>query len=118
MIEINTIPAEAYHQLAPVFDAEFDSGVPDSRHAVITGAFDGNVLAGFINAESLVWIGQIYIAPAYQGNGIARKLITHVESRIPEGASVITIASHPRYEKLYERKGMFRIPGTIWRKDF
>lgn len=118
MIEINTIPKELYPELLPVFEREFDSDVPSLKYSKLLGAFDGQVLAGFLNLEWLLWFGQICIAPDYRGNGIARKLIHTAESQIPKGAGVITIASEERFERLYRRKGMFNVPGTIWRRDY
>lgn len=116
MIEL--LDPKEWHKLDSIFESEFNSAIPDSQHASIIADVEDGELRGFIVVESLVWVGQIYIAPNHRGNGLTRKFIRHIEDKTRKACrSVITIASEPRFEKLFQRKKMRKVGCAVYRKE-
>lgn len=116
---ITKLPSRHWYQLKDIFDEEFDSDLPDvDSGAEIFISVENGKRTGFILAEPVIFIGQIYIYPEFREKNIASttlSLVKSVKERY-EGQSVATLASESRFEKLYKRLGLDKISGTLFRK--
>lgn len=102
-----------------IFDDEFDSDLPDAKVSDLIGVYDGAELVGFVLAEKIEMVGQIYVAPAKRNNAsqIARNLIRYLRDNIPDGVAVGAVASETRFEALYRSLGMQKIRGNFFRRN-
>lgn len=116
MIEVREIKPEAWAGLAELFVGEFDSALPHAEFGRFLGVYEEGKLKAFVLAERVIQIGQICSV----GDGkpeYVKALIDHLQEAYPPGISVATVASEPRFEKLYKSLGMERIPGSLWRRN-
>lgn len=115
---IKTLPPRFWHQLETIFGDEFDSDLPEAENAEIFIATEGGKRIGFILAEDVKMIGQIYVYPEFRKESArhAGQMVKFCQERF-KGKSVATLASEPRFEKLYRLLGMQKIPGTLFRKN-
>lgn len=115
---ITKLPSRFWNQLEQIFEDEFDSDLPEEENAEIFMATDGNKRTGFILAEDVKMIGQIYVYPDFRKESAkyAGQMVRFCQERF-KGTSVATLASEPRFEKLYKLLGMQKIPGTLFRKN-
>jgi hypothetical protein len=115
---ITILPARHWHQLEDIFDREFDSDLPEAQNAEIFMATDKGKRTGFILAEDIKMVGQIYVYPDFRKESAryAGQMVRFCQERY-QGKSVATLASEPRFEKLYRLLGMQKIDGTVFRKN-
>lgn len=115
---ITKLPDRFWNQLEDIFDKEFDSDLPEKENATIFMATDGSKRTGFILAEDIKMIGQIYVYPEFRKESAryAGQMVKFCQERF-KGRSVATLASEPRFEKLYRLLGMQKIDGTVYRKN-
>lgn len=120
MIKIEKIPASLFSAFSGVFRKEFDSDAPLPSNADIFGAFDdGDQLVGFVLAERLVMVGQIWTAPQFRDNSteIVAPLVRTLRDKYDGKENVGAVASEPRFRKLFENLGMEKIDGEFYRKN-
>lgn len=106
--------------LRPVFEKVFDSDLPDERQANIAAVVENGCIAAFLTTEVVLRTGLIWTHPKIRGRKGAKAVIElaqYVKANIPEGASVLAIASEERFGKLFEKFGMRKIEGTVYRID-
>lgn len=90
--------------------------MPHPEFGTFFGAFEDGHLKGFVLAEKIFMVGQIFTV----GDGkaeYAKALIDHLQAKYPPGISVATVASETRFEKLFKSLGMDRISGTLFRRN-
>lgn len=119
MIVIRRLPADKYERLKRIFREEFDSDLPEPENSEIFVAIDDGKLAGFVLAEDIKMVGQIYAAPAYRDRSleVVMPLIREIRDNYEGNAVVGTLASEPRFGKLYASLGMEPIAGDFWRRN-
>ncbi len=117
MSNIALLPFERWQEIAEPVEKLFDAELPAENKANIIAATDelGNI-QGFLICESLIRLGQIYGGTDEENT--PKKMIDFVLSNIPKGASVVVIASEPRFENLCRSFGMREVPGKVFRRDF
>lgn len=105
--------------LATIFDEDFaGSDLPEKGD--IIGCYEDGKLVGFILAEPVLFIGQIFVTEEHRkenGGSIVKKLVRHVRDKVPDGLSVAAVASEPRFAALYKSFGMEKIAGTLFRRN-
>jgi hypothetical protein len=119
-MEIRELPPEHFEKLAPIFDAEFDSDAPlPGTNRIFVAYDDGGEPVGFVRAEQLVWVGQLYVVPERRNTttSIARSMVNFLKERFAGKCTVAAIASEPRFEKLFESFGFQKIEGTFHRRN-
>lgn len=115
------IPAARWEKdLKEILDKDFDSDLPDPRHADIYGSYDekGKIEA-FIITEKIVMIGQIWVrSDTSQNNGQkAKKLLSFIQQKMPLGISIGAVASEERFEGLFRLFRMHKIAGKFFRRN-
>jgi hypothetical protein len=111
---IGLLPEERWGELTDIFAKEFDAEIPNiGKASIIADVAEDGTIRSFLVAEHLMRVGLIH-----SENGKTRGLVNWVLANMPRRVSVITIASEPRFEKLFERFGMRRVEGTVFRRDF
>ena len=116
MIEL--LPPEEWHKLESVFEEAWGACLPNPEHAMIVVEMEDEELISLCLLETVVRVGNFYVAPRYRGNGKIRRLIEYVRERAGRsGRSFVAFADQPRYEKLFQSLGM-RPVGHAYRKDF
>jgi len=111
------LPYQHWHTLEEIFDKEFDSDLPERENAEIFVINEAGKRKGFILAEDIKMIGQIYVYPDFRNVGnTARDMVKFMVERY-KGIPVGTLASEPRFESLYKRLGMQKIEGSLFRKN-
>lgn len=115
---IKPLPSRFWNQLEGIFEDEFDSDLPEEANAEIFMATEGGKRTGFILAENIKMIGQIYVYPEFrkESSKHAGQMVKYCQERYKD-ISVATLASEARFEKLYRLLGMQRIPGVLFRKN-
>lgn len=119
MIVVRKLSPEKFDRLRRVFDDEFDSDLPIPDNSEIFGAFENGKMVGFVLAERVVMIGQIYVVPEKRENssGIVKNLLKFLQNRFDGREVVGAVASERRFEALYRAFGMQKILGTFFRKN-
>jgi hypothetical protein len=119
MILIKKLKPEQYSRLKDIFSDEFDSDVPLAHNSEIFAAYDGPKLVGFVLAEDVKMLGQIWVAPEKRSEGteITMKLLRELRGRFEGKENVAAVASEPRFGKLYKALGLVALPGTIYRRN-
>lgn len=114
---ISIVPDSEWEGLQLLFSDLF-GGMPAPNRARILGYY-GDGLEGGIVCENLLNIGMPFVRPDCKGKNIPGKLIDYLEAKCAEEkACAVAIASEERFEKLLESKGMWRVAGSLWRRDF
>lgn len=107
--------------LKTVFEKGFDSVLPDEHQANIAAWVEGGSVKGFLMSEVLIRVGLLWTHPQVRntakGARIVKSLAAYTRDSIPQGASVIAIASDERYKPLFAKMGMREEEGTIYRID-
>ena len=117
MNEVQLLPFERWRELEEIFEREFDSALPDKNTAQILFKQNNNgKITAFLVVEMLVRVGQIYSDRTNTRS--VHQLVKYVSDNTADGASVIAIASEPRFEPLCVRMKMRAVEGRIYRKDF
>lgn len=122
MSNIVQIPASRWEKdLLDILETEFDSDLPDPKHATIYGSYDETGrLESFIISERIIMIGQIYVRPdrREKNNGqIVKRLVKFIVDKLPEGISVGAVASEERFEGLFRLFRMTNIKGKFFRRN-
>lgn len=120
-MSITLLPPRHWHQLEGIFNDEFDSDLPDAQgDAEIFMSTDGGKRTGFILAEQVTLIGQIYVYPEFREKNVARNardLVKFMQDRYQGKMPVGAVASEARFGKLYRLLGMQKIDGDFYRKN-
>lgn len=119
MIIVKKLKPEQFKRLEKIFEEEFDSDAPLPENSDIFAAFENGKLVGFVLAEQLVMIGQIFVIPEKRTGSteVSRELLKELRKRF-EGKEVIgAIASEPRFGNLYKALGMQKISGDFYRRN-
>lgn len=111
MFEI--LPKERWTELTEVFRREFESGLPEDKSVILAGMDANGKVNKFVVLEFLTRIGQIW-----NTGSESRAMLEFFNARMKPGATVIAIASDPRYDGLCQKFGMRHVDGTLYRKDF
>lgn len=111
-------PVKDFSRLEKVFKAEFGS-LPKAENSTIFGAFEDGRLIGFILAEDVVMIGQIYVVPEKRNESmsIVNSLVQTVKNEYDGKDNVGAVASEPRFEEMFKSLGMGKINGVFYRKN-
>jgi hypothetical protein len=119
MILVKKLKPEQYGRLKQVFNDVFDSDLPLPHNSDIFAAFEDGKVVGFILAEDVKMLGQIYVSPEKRSEGteITMKLLKEVRERYEGKENVAAVASETRFEKLYRALKMEKISGTIFRRN-
>jgi hypothetical protein len=110
---ITILPRERWDELKQIFDSEFDSALPHANSTIIADVDELGRIKGFIVAETLIRVGQIY-----NSADKTREMFERLIESMPEDTGVIVIADQRRYERLALIFGMRHVPGKIYRRDF
>jgi len=116
-MSITNLPSRHWEQLKDIFDKEFDSDLPDAGEIYIST--EQGKRKGFILAEPLMMVGQIYVYPEFR-NASARtamEMVRFMNNRFRGKMPVGCIASEARFKKLYNALDMQEIDGTFFRKN-
>lgn len=115
---ITKLPARFWNQLNGIFREEFNSDLPEEDNAEIFVASEGNKRVGFILAEDIKMIGQIYVYPDFRRDSAkyASQMVKYCQEHFKD-IPVGTVASEARFEKLYKLLGMEKIEGSFFRKN-
>lgn len=113
MIEI--LPEERWGELEEIFDKIFDAALPDKGKAHIIASVDNGEIRGFLVAEMLLRVGQIWTDES--DTMMPRKLINYLTGNL-KNTSVIVIASDARFEKMLKHLDMREMEGKVFRRDF
>ncbi len=85
-------------------------------HAEVTVAeVDGTVVALMVLEEGvggIGWIEQLYIDPAWMGEGLGTRLVDRAIQRFPEGLELWTFQANTRARAFYERAGFVMVEET------
>lgn len=111
MIEI--LPKDRWPELEEIFRREFDSYLPNDKSDILADIDENGNITGFVVLEFMCRIGQIY-----NTGTSSREMLEFFNKQIPHGNTVIAIASEPRFEGICQKFGMYRVDGTVYRKDF
>lgn len=119
MIVVKKLKPEQYSRLTDIFREDFDSDVPLPQNSDIFAAFEDGKMVGFVLAEDIKMVGQIWTLPKYRNNSIeiVAPLIRTMRDEFDGKEVVGTIASEPRFGKLFENLGMQKIDGEFYRKN-
>lgn len=113
-MRIETLQLDQWAPVIPVLVDELHLPVPHPIESSIVGAYDGEKLAGFVEVDTPVHFGPLYVYPEYRGRGVHLDLIRYVESRMPEGRNGYIITKDPRIEMICRRRGLRPIEGSLW----
>lgn len=118
-IVVRKLSPEKFARLRHVFDGEFDSDTPIPDNSEIFAAFEDGKMVGFVLAENIVLLGQIYVVPERRekSGGIVQNLLKFLQVRYDGRETVGAVASERRFEALYRAFGMQKILGTFFRKN-
>jgi hypothetical protein len=116
---VKKLKAEDYPRLKRIFADEFDSDLPDPSNSEIFVSYEDGKLTGFVLAEKVVILGQIYTVPEKRNNSskIVQSLLNFVRERYDGKQVVGAVASESRFENLYRAFGMQKIEGQFYRKN-
>lgn len=107
--------------LAEVFKKEFNSVVPQPDQGNVIAVVEDGEIKAFITAEVLIRVGLLWIKPeerkTSKGNKWMRQLIRFLFQYTPKHLPVVTIDDTGRYGRLFEKLGMRKVLGTIYRLD-
>ena len=81
--------------------------VPGRETWVAVDAADGSVIA--VLAVSDTMVEQLYVAPAWIGRGVGRRLLDLARERRPEGLDLYCFAVNARARRFYERNGFVAV---------
>lgn len=117
-MEIRELEAREWLRLKGIFEREFDSDLPIPQNAKIFGCFEGEKMLGFILAENVVFIGQVYVIESERTSGAAKKMLSFVREKFSrERKPVAAVASEKRFEMLFKSLGMTEIGGKLFRRN-
>lgn len=119
MITIREVPADKFHLFKEIFEKEFDSDLPLPENSTILAAcMDGQVV-GFILAEKIVMLGQIFVLPEKQHSSlqIVQQMINYISESIALTNVVGAVASEDRFTRLFKQFGMQEISGKFFRRN-
>jgi GNAT superfamily N-acetyltransferase len=98
------VPAEEWKRRTPAFFLERMTGLLPATVVIVRGG----VLAGFA-AWSGMLLGQLYVAAAHRGTGVAAALLTEAERRMASlgvgTAELHCVLGNERARRFYERAG-------------
>lgn len=101
---------DIYHEI-------FESDLPSVEQANIIAIDD----KAFITVEVLLRAGMVWVEPSIRNTPESarclKELVTHLQSVIPKGSSVIAIASTEKEKRLMKRLKMRPIEGQVFRID-
>ena len=93
--------------LPPLTELERRLGADFGAAWELTLAFDGPEMAGFLAIRpDKRELGQIFLSPAFIGQGLGRMLFQMACDRMPGGFWLYTPAVNARARRFYERQGM------------
>lgn len=110
---IQLLPEDRWPEIAETLKTEFDAELPFKDKSSIIADIEDNEIKGFVVAEYLLRIGQIW---SKKGN--PRGLIKYLEQNMAANTSVIVIASDERFHGLCKKFDMREVEGTVFRRDF
>lgn len=116
-MRIETLQLEQWKPIIPILLDEFRVPIPHPVETSIVGAYDGETLAGFVEVDTPVHFGPLYVFPEYRGRNVHLDLIRYVENKMPEGRNGYIITKDPRVEMICRRRGMRPIEGSLWWRD-
>lgn len=119
MLLVKKLPDDKYSRLREIFEDEFDSDLPEPKNTDIFVAYDHGRMTGFVLVEDVKVIGQLYVVPEKRNNAshTVRELVRCIREKYDGKAVVGAVASEPRFKKLYESLGMYKIFGDFYRKN-
>lgn len=119
MITIRKVPAEKFYLFKEIFEQEFNSDLPLPENSEIFCACEDGEVLGFLLAENVVMIGQIYVVPKMRKNSgkIAQSLVRFVRHHIAPTNTVGAVASETRFNNLFKSFGMQHIKGMFFRRN-
>jgi GNAT superfamily N-acetyltransferase len=111
------LPPDRWHELSPVFRAEFGTDeMPDpARFEIRVKEGGGEIVAFYMLERKVVHGGPFWVAPSRRGNGLAREMAEDALT-LTEGEKVYISAMTPEAEHLAESLGLTRIKGRLWHK--
>lgn len=93
--------------LPPVPDLEGRLAADFGEGWSVTLAFEAGTLAGFLAVHPADRVlGQIFLAPAFIGQGLGSAFFRMAKDRMPDGFTLYTPAANRRARAFYERGGM------------
>lgn len=119
MLIVKKLPPDKYSRLRDIFENDADSDLPKPDNSDIFVAYESGKMVGFVLAEDIKMVGQIYIVPEKRNNSrkIVGEMIRSLREKYDGKAVVGAVASEPRFRKLYESLGMHKIFGDFYRKN-
>lgn len=119
MITVKKLKPEQFARLEQIFREDFESPAPLPQNSEIFGAFENARLVGFVLAERVIMIGQVWVSPTLRNNSteVIGPLIRIVRDEYDGVENVGAVASEPRFISLFKHYGMGEIPGTFCRKN-
>lgn len=117
---VKELKPEQWNRLKEIFEREFDSDLPKPENSRILACFEDGKMVGFVLAEQVLMIGQIYVVPPRREKSgeIVRSLLSYIREKIAPRNVVGAVASEKRFEALYRAFGMQKIEGKFYRKNF
>ena len=117
-LQVEQLPPAEWLALDAIFAAELDQYLPHPQDRIVV-VRAGDEIAGFAVVEVWIHFGCVYVWPAYRGRGVLPLLVDHVETALrPTGRPGYVLASNDRVARLCERRGLKRVPGVLFRRDF
>jgi hypothetical protein len=116
---VKKLKSEQFSRLKKVFEEEFASDLPEPQNSEILVVYEQGRMVGFMLAETIVMLGQIYVVPEKRKNSskIVKNLLDYCKMQIAPKNVVGAVASESRFENLYKAFGMEKIFGVFYRKN-
>jgi hypothetical protein len=116
---IKKLKPEDFGRLKRIFADEFESSLPLPENSEIFVCYEDGVMRGFLLAENIKILGQMYVVPEKRNNSgkIVQSLLNFVRERFDGKEVVGAVASESRFENLYQAFGMQKIEGKFYRKN-
>lgn len=114
-MEVRKLKPEEWKTFGNIFRDIFNSDLPPEAHTIFYGAFDElGELQGFLLAEEVRFFGQAF---SFKDDPRAiSALVQFARQDTPDKQSVAAVASEKRFEPLFEKLGLERIDGTLYRR--
>lgn len=108
--------------LVDIYQNDFNAKLPDEKQAKVLAYVEGDEIQGFITSEILIRVGMMWVTPEMrdtpQSATMLKEMLRYLAQNIPQGSSVIVIASDEKFQGLCEKSGMRFIEGQVYRSDF
>lgn len=116
---IKRLPAAEFPRLQPIFENEFDSDAPLPDNSEIFVVYEEGKMIGFVLAEQIRLLGQIYVIPSQRKAGakIVKALLDHCKDNYVGKEVIGAVASEPRFGNLYKAYKMQKIEGEFYRRN-